>query len=110
MRERTISGVRDHFKKKFSAENFKNKEYLKHALNQMIDHVPNENGHLVVPPILEESFVEYVTSLKVLMSKFHKTIRRGLRKIEGIARDNLKDYPRLNRVSDDVVKAMFGSP
>lgn len=45
----------------------------------------------------------------MLTSKFHKTIRSGLRKVQVYAQRN-SGIPRLKRVGDDVVKRMFCSP
>jgi hypothetical protein len=55
------------------------------------------------------AFFQAITDMKMLTSKFHKTIRSGLRRVQVYAQRTL-DVPRLKRVSDDVVKRMFCSP
>jgi hypothetical protein len=46
--------------------------------------------------------------LKVITSKFHRTIRGGLRKIEYFAKKNPRTI-KLKRANDNIIKAMFGN-
>jgi hypothetical protein len=52
------------------------------------------------------AFYQAITDMKMLTSKYHKTIRSGLRRIQVFAQRSDK-VPKLNRVNDDVVKRMF---
>jgi hypothetical protein len=66
--------------------------------------------YLIVPTEVERTFYKFITSLKVLLSKFQKTIRSGLRMIQNYSRVGLKELPRLNKVNDYVIKSITGSP
>jgi hypothetical protein len=85
---RSLKEVRNYFRAQYAPERIKAGE------------VPGFEGQYSM------AFYQAITDMKMLTSKYHKTIRSGLRRIQVFAQRNEK-VPKLNRVNDDVVKRMF---
>jgi hypothetical protein len=100
--------MRDNYRRKYgNLENAENKQlptYIEGKASRMkVSHI-----HFTTDDDLD--FFRIVSNFKYLNSKYHKEIRRGLRKIQYYVRNNSDKVPKLKHVNDDVVKSMFGSP